>query len=133
MSFGPIPNISAFGISIPSADAAIIEAPVASPFKKEEESPRAAPTDPIIPFSSVEFNPKFPSPTEFMRCLLFCSDVIPLFCLLLPGVSMNFIKSPEDFPPKCEPSFPAVPPSTAIPNEAVSAPVMLLFDANPAI
>ena len=100
VSLGPIPSISPPGTSIPSADAAIKEFPVSLPFKKEDESFRADPTEFIIPFSSVEFNPKLPKPTEFIRCFDFWSVDIFRFCLLLPGVSMNFIKVLADFPPK---------------------------------
>ena len=132
-SLGPIPSISPFGTSIPSADAAISEFPVLSPFRNEDESPLAEVTELIIPDSKVEFKPKFPRPTELIKCLLFWSEVMFLFCLLLPGVSINFIKSVEDFDPKRVPSFDAVPESTAVPNDAVNAPVILLSEANDAI
>lgn len=54
---------------------------------------------------------------------------IDLFCLLLPGVSINDISCPAGLPPRRVPSLPAVLGSTARPKDAVSAPDMFPEDA----
>ena len=67
LSFEPIPSISPPGTPMPREDAAIKDDPVLDPLRKSDDPSRELAIEPINPDSYVEFNEKFPKPTELMR------------------------------------------------------------------